>query len=353
MRGYAKGFFAVNALFLVAMLALFCWPMEAKISARASQTNNHSGDHSGDHPGAIGDDDWYMSFRRSRSTQALDRNVMYHDIGRSMQHARDADIVILGHSMALFALDWRVLREFSARYGLKIYNLASGGDASGEFLLRVALKNGLRPKIWLINADDHDKEFFSEYLSDIARGEAADVVSYGRVRAFLDVASNDLKWRFELFLRALLPRPLATLIYPVEPIFNYRSARDGNARNDDWPGYQATNPPLVNAREPDCHASTEVIATARKYAQRLGSGEIMLTLIPYANSCRTRVREIAEALGVPFLSVDWKGMTTFDNGGHLDAAGAKKFTEALLEELVKTEAFHRAFPGRAPGSALK
>ena len=39
-------------------------------------------------------------------------------------------------------------------------------------------------------------------------------------------------------------------------------------------------------------------------------------------------------------------MTTFDKGGHLDAEGAKKFTEAVLGQLVQTKAFREAFPGR-------
>ena len=58
------------------------------------------------------------------------------------------------------------------------------------------------------------------------------------------------------------------------------------------------------------------------------------------------MNEIAAALGVPFLSIDWKNMTTFDKGGHLDAEGARKFTEAVLDQLVQTKAFREAFPGR-------
>lgn len=80
---------------------------------------------------------------------------------------------------------------------------------------------------------------------------------------------------------------------------------------------------------------------------------LLLTLIPYANSCRTKAKEIAAALGVPFLSVDWKNMTSFDKGGHLDAEGAQKFTKAVLEQLVQTKAFREAVAKRTSVSAPK
>lgn len=343
MRCYLQSFVGTNLAFLVAVLALFFWPFGSATLWPIVQ----------DHPGAIGTKDWYMNFRRSNTTQALDREVMYHGVGHSMEHARDADIIILGHSMGLFAFDWRLLQEFSKDHGLKIFNLSSGGDTGGEFLLQVALKNGLRPKIWLINADDHEKDFFSDYVSAIAKGEAADVMSYGSTRALLNTIGRNLKWRFEILLRQLLPRFAVALIYPAEPIVNYRSVQHGNWQNDDWPGYKAENPAITNAREPDCHAAPEVIATAKKYVKRLGSGEAVLTLIPHANSCRTKVKEIAAALGVPFLSIDWKNMTTFDKGGHLDAEGARKFTKAVLEQLVQTKAFREAVAKRTSEPAPK
>jgi len=278
-----------------------------------------------------------MNFRRARANQALDRDIMYHDVGQSMTHAREADIIIIGHSMALFGLDWQTLQAFSEEHGLKIFNLASGGDISGEFLLRVAQRNRLRPKIWIINADDlTGTEFFSDYVSAIAKGEAADVMSYGWTRAVLNTISKNMKWRFEILLRDIFPRSIAALIYPVSPIFNYRSSLHGNWRNDSWPGYMAeNNPPVINTREPDCHATPQVIAAAKRYVDRLGSGRIMLTLVPHTTSCRTRVEEIAEALKIPFLSVDWHGMTSFDGGGHLDSKGAKRFTEMMLQALER------------------
>jgi hypothetical protein len=264
-----------------------------------------------------------------------------------MKHARDADIIIMAHSMGLFAFDWRIMQEFSKQHGAKIFNLSSGGDTSGEFLLQVALKNDLRPKIWLINADDMGggSDFFSNYLSTV-KGEAGDVLSYGSTKAILNTISKNMKWRFELLLRAVLPGFVTALTYPVKPIFNYRSVQHGNWHNDDWPGYASQNPAMTNTREPDCHASQESIEAAKKYVQRLGSEGVVLMVIPYSTMCRTRGQEIAAALGLPFISVDWKNMTSFDRGWHMDAEAARKFTKTLLDELAQTKIFREALPER-------
>jgi hypothetical protein len=181
----------------------------------------------------------------------------------------------------------------------------------------------------------------------LAIGVAGDLalLSYFKYTDFLIAIFN------QLLLQNVLPRSVVALMHSAEPIFNYRSAQDGNWRNEGWPGYRGPNPTMTNDREPDCQATSEVIAAAKKYVQRLGSGDVVLTLIPHSNSCRTKVQEIAVALGVPFLAVDWKNMTTFDGGGHLDAEGGKKFTAAVLDQLVQTRAFREAVAERASLSA--
>jgi hypothetical protein len=178
------------------------------------------------------------------------------------------------------------------------------------------------------------------------KGEAGDVLSYGSTKAILNTISKNMRWRFELLLRAVLPGFVTTLIYPVKPVFNYRSVKHGNWHNDDWPGYTTKHPAMTISREPGCHASQQSIAAAERYLQRLGAVGVVLMVIPYSTMCTTRLEGIATALGVPFISVDWKGMTTFDGGQHMDAEGAKKFTRILLDELAQTKISREAFPAR-------
>lgn len=297
-----------------------------------------------DHPGAItlhGNKTWYMNFRRTNIMQVQDRDILYHHIGKSIDYAKKADIIILGHSMALFGIDWELIEAFEKKYQIKIYNMASASDASGEFLLRTVEKYKLHPSIWVINADDHENSFFKNFLQNGAKGTAQDVVDYSKWQAFKNILSKNIKWKTEMLMRYFLPGTLVNLIYPQTPIYNYRSVISGNWNNSDWPGYNAENATFVNDREPNCHALKEEYEWADQYVNRLHTGDIVLTQIPHTRSCRPRVQEIAAHLKAPFISVDWHGMTSFDRGGHLDHAGAKKFTTALLHQLEQTDAFKK------------
>ncbi len=305
-----------------------------------------------DHIGAVSlhhDKTWYMNFRRSTSTYALDRDIFYHNIGNSIKNAKNADIIILGHSMALFGIDWRQIEQFCKDHHVRIFNMSSGGDTSGEFVLRIVEKYHIKPAIWIINADDHERSFFSSYLVD-AKGESGDIVSYNRWQAYKNTISKNIKWKTELLVKKIAPLKITQIFYPVEPIFNYRSTLHGNWNNDNWPAYKATNPSFINAHEADCHATNAEINQADQYIHRLKNGNVILTLVPHTNSCRPRVKEIAEHLHAPFISIDWKNMTSFDQGGHLDDNGAKKFTAQLLQQLEKTSAFKNLVKKKNPGT---
>ncbi len=297
-----------------------------------------------DHIGAISlhnDTTWYMNFRRANSMQFQDRDVLYHRIGKSIKHAKKADIIILGHSMALFGLDWQMLNAFAKKNHVRIYNMASASDASGEFSLRIIEKYHIHPSIWIINADDHENNFFKVVLQNTDIGTAAYVVKYSRWQAFKNILSKNITWKTELLFRQIMPKKVIDVFYPNESIFNYRSITTGNWNNENWPGYSAKNDTFKNDREPNCHMAQDEALWATQYIKRLKQGDVILTLVPYIKSCRPRVKELANYLKVPFISIDWQGMTSVDHGGHLDSAGAKMFTSALLQQLEKNPDFKK------------
>ncbi len=297
-----------------------------------------------DHVGAIsmnGDGSWYRSYysERSVSTEAHDRDVLFYGIGRSIEHLRQADIVILGHSMPLFAFDWRMIEGFTRKHGVRIFNMASSGDVSGEFLLRTIRKHAIHPFLFVINADDYIKSFFHPFLRTDC-GEAGFVIKYGRWQAFKNVLSRNIRWRMEDRIRSIIPSSMADALFPNNVIINYRSARHGSWYNDLWPLFNDPSKSTVtNTREPDCHATETDFDEASQYLDALGNSHVVLTLVPHATSCRPRVREIAERMGVPFIDVDPNGMTYIDGGGHLDARGARLFTAEFLRQLEQTPAF--------------
>lgn len=293
-----------------------------------------------DHIGAIalkGDQKWYLNFRNSKSMLLQDRDIFYHGIGKSIHYVKKADIVILGHSMVLFGLDWKMLQDFGKRWHIKIYNMAFASDISGEFSLRVIKKYHLKPAIWVLNADDTAGSFFDVQLWDVTK----DILAYNRLQAYKNVISKNMKWQQELAFKKIMPTTIFDKLYAKEFVSTYRSVKHGNWFNDDWPKFWEKNASFINQREPNCHAKPEEFNLADNFIKRFEGGDVILTLVPYAASCRPRVREIAKHLKVPFISVGWRGMSTWDGNAHLDGEGARKFTAEFLHQLEQTPSFKK------------
>jgi hypothetical protein len=299
------------------------------------------------------DPSWFMDFRKTylpNRTEAQDRDVLYYGFGSLIEHARDADIVILGHSMTLFGFDWRLLDEFANSHGIRIVNLGSGGDVSGEFLLRVIEKFRIKPKIWVINADDYvdGRAFFVPQIDETTEGEAGQVMRSGWLAARVRFSLKNLEWRIDAFYESLI-MALPIILHPPTAIVNFRSDRNGAWLNDTWPHYRDTsNSIFVN--EPKCRENDQEEKSADLYVRRLHavapSSSAVLTLIPYARACNYATGKIADSLGVPFVDIPPVGFTSFDGGNHLDGAGARRFTTEFLNQLKALEPFVHLTTGR-------
>ncbi len=301
-----------------------------------------------DHFGAItldGNGDWYQNFADYSSMRDIqDRDVFYHDIGRSIEYARNADIILLGHSMVLWGMDWRLLREFARKHGVRLYNLASAGDASGEFLLRVIKKNDIKARLWVINADDYNTNFFSTSLDDLGnfgKRAANVVVTYGRGHAWRNVISRDFRWRLEELIRAIAPEKVNSYLYRKASIVTFRSASDGTWFIEKLPIFVSRDNPMIqNIRIQTCPAQQPEIQQAKRYMDSLG-GSFVFMLVPHLNACRQRVGEMARALGISSVLIDESDITSVDGGYHFDAAGARLYTARFLQKLEATPEFQK------------
>ncbi|SMX57196.1 conserved protein of unknown function [Bradyrhizobium sp. ORS 285] len=295
----------------------------------------------GDHFSAISrvdDHAWYRNFGGDRVTEIQDQDLFYHGIGRSIEHARQADIIILGSSLVSFAVDQAVMREqLEQRYGLKFYNMAFVGVASGEFARQIALKHHVHPRLWVLNADDGGGggNFFHRNLT---RAFGADVrpipsTKLSRYGATYEIIRRNLRWRVEdatRHARDALAGPL--------PRFD-RDDRTGAADMSAFPRFLADrNPTVKMTRDPDCHTTPDIVANAREFVQSLGA-PVILTFVPNFHGCVTQVREIAAAIGVETALPPRTDYSSWDGGGHLDARGAADFTRDLVAALKTTRAF--------------
>jgi hypothetical protein len=299
----------------------------------------------GDHFAAIapaGRPSWYQDLAGDYVTEIQDQDLFFHNIGRSVDNAQRADIVILGSSLVAFALNEDVVRDrLEKPYGLRFFNMSFVGVASGEFSRQIIEKYHLHPRLWIINADDGGGggNFFSRNLT---RAFGADVKAipaarHGRARAYGDVVRRNLRWRLEDATAGIRNR-LLPASETVIPRFS-RSDETGASDMSGFPHFLADeNPRVKMTRDPDCHTTLEAITIARDFVRSLAA-PVVLTLVPNFHGCVTQLREIAAAAGIETALPARTDYSSWDGGGHLDRKGSIAFTRDLVGALEKTAAF--------------
>jgi hypothetical protein len=294
-----------------------------------------------DHFGSFslnGDTNFYRDFAGRAEPEIQDQELFYHNVGGSVAAARNADVIFLGPSFVAYALDKTVLRQFETNHHRHVYNMSFIGIRGGEFSRRIITHWGIKSPLWVINADDQFIHFFSRSL-DLTLGPATTVIPatrHNRLRGFLSVAARNMRWRTEDYLAYYRTGDRSA------PGI-YRNILTGDATIDINPLYAAyDNKEILFDRSRDCHASPQTIEIARQYLKDIG-GQVVLTLVPHNQYCPAQAYELAKALGIEILVPPDAGYTSIDGGGHLDQKSAIKFTNFLMSELVKTDAYLKSF----------
>jgi hypothetical protein len=300
-------------------------------------------------PADLDPEEWYQNTGGKRVMEIQDEDVFYHGIGSSIANLRRADVVIMGSSIVAFAINGRVAGDLMAQHGLKFFNMSFIGVFSGAFPRLIIKKYQLHPKLWIINADDGGGggNFFSH---DLTRGFSGDVrpipvLQYGRTKAIAEVIRRNLRWRLED-----APDDISLLLSGTanRRSRSYRSASTGNAEFRNFPQYERSdNGPVEIKRAPDCHTNAQAIEIARDFVRDIG-GSVILTVIPNFWYCETQAREIADSLGIEFVSPGHLDYSSWDGGGHLDRRGSLRLTADLMGAIERSQTFARLFPAGSP-----
>jgi hypothetical protein len=286
-----------------------------------------------DHYGSIamkGDGSWYASYVLGEQ-QIQDADIFYHGIGQSIANARQADIVFLGTSRALFALDWRIFEAFAAKHHIKMFNMAFAGIMDGGFSLMLARNWDLRPRLWVIDLYPGPPNNFTTSFFNTDPGRRSSFVSATLAKSGLTARGNvivrNLRWR-------------AKLMFGGEAPVAYRSSKTGNWDLDNFP-YRLLKdlPKIEEDGSGDCHIQQQEIDAARTFIGDLG-GSTILTQGPGKYSCIQRAQELATALGTPLFAPNSRGYSSIDGGGHLDGISATRFSTEFFNWLERIPEFH-------------
>jgi hypothetical protein len=260
----------------------------------------------------------------------VDHHVLFFGLDdTAIAHLRAADVLFLGNSRLMFAMDPAVFGPFFEARGLKPYVMGFGFREADAFPLAVMRRLDLRPRLVVVNADG----FFGGGLSDWAEEVVRDTPFEAR------------KWQWESesahgaarVIHQLVPNWLELLGRPGFPdrtgFIAHRSRTDGS-----WLVSSAREGPRETILPSDLavpEPGRHEFSGARRFKAELDArgARLVLMLVPTPERMGGSPVRLAETLGVPFVDAGVAGLSSKDNS-HLDAESAPHFTRALLEALA-------------------
>lgn len=273
-------------------------------------------------PGGPSEGEWYYALGELGG--ALEHDVLWHGIGPSMDHARDAEIVLVGSSL-MGGIEWRTVQDYAARYKAKIYSLAVTWDYSPEFAESLMDKYGIRPKIVVL---DGNLTAFTTGESEYARF----VKSESYISRLKLVLSKNVRLRLIRLHHWIFGGPAPSILY--------RSASHGG-RLSDYITIPSVRFAVQGTSSPDCVAAAKVVRSrAVAFAERMAArgARVVLTRIPQDNMCEDGAQYFAKAMGAEFIHLDWQGLQTTDHN-HVVPAEMVGVTRQFMEGLVHSKTF--------------
>jgi hypothetical protein len=268
----------------------------------------------GNHP-ATGSEDYSLVYDGQK---AVDQHRYFHNDGGIADFARGAEVLFLGNSRMVCAIDFEVVA--SEMPDRKVYNLGFGYDEAGDFALEVIERYGLWPEIAIVNCDE------SFFRAPSAVG--------GEVMKSTHWANAVELWEFETawWLRRTLERWVPKIAHrdniaiwrrhdTGEWIVKLRRLEESEVR--------------VSSTAVDPEALAPLATNALRFMERMREHgtKVVLTVVPSPTANLRFAEFISVRTGAPLVHVDSDlSFTSFD-GDHLTQRSARLFSAALWREL--------------------
>jgi len=253
----------------------------------------------------------------------IDHHVLFHGIDKvALSNLRQADVLFLGNSRLMFALNQSGLQAFFKDLNLRYYVLGFGHEEQDDFPARIIRKYDLRPSFVVVNVDGFFWDGQSDWASKVMEESAFDAWKL----QWEAEASHVVRRR----LHAVLPH-YVDLKRGQREFVIYRSRLDGSwfVANDfgdgepfRWPVHDRTEPSSRSKRS----------AEEFKLDVESRGAKLILVLVPAPHASAHRAQVLADHLGVPLLTPPIAEPKTIDQS-HLSLESSLRFEGAFFEEL--------------------
>lgn len=258
----------------------------------------------------------------------VDHHILYFGTDAdSVRNLQQADVLLLGNSRLMFAMQARVLQPFFAERGLSYFVLGFGFNEADAFPLAIIERLRLTPRLVVVNVDG----FFGEGLSAWAQQVVRDSPFAARKRQWEAESAHEAR----RVVHQLLPNWLDLVGRPgfayAREFIAYRSRADGTWFVSPWPeGTELVTPtpldmPRLGRREAE--AATRFAASLAARGSRL-----VLTAVPATHRSGGGPAEFSRLLDVPLIAPAVAALTTHD-GSHLTQNSALEWARAFVDGL--------------------
>ena len=256
----------------------------------------------------------------------LSHPILYHDIGRSIDNARQADILLFGNSRTQLGYQESFIVEQTRSLGLKVFNMAVGHADNVRFALDLIRRHDLRPDVMVVSGGPF---VFHDGYSDWAE----QVVAMTAWEARKVVGETTLGWHFTTLLHRYLPRydffnqPLNSqwILYRSRQSGWWRPALEPKGRH-----------PVRVAAEESSYAWTLPLAFELKKELDERGVLLVITMLPYPRTLTGHLDFLSTRLGVPIVLPDLEGAQTAD-GSHLNRESAARATRNFWQQFIALE----------------
>ncbi len=255
----------------------------------------------------------------------LSQMVLYHDLGDSIAHARQADILIVGDSRAQMGLREDVIVPEATQLGLRVFSLACGHAERMRFMLEVIRRHDLRPKIVVAVGGEH-------IWTDGVSGPAARAMAETHWAAWKEWIEARAAWSAQVILHSHLPRIDFFDQELTQGWVLYRSAGTGWWR----PALHPVEPAYPVELSPEDHGEHDYLlpfAREVKAALDRRGALLVLSIVPYGDTRSRYLPFLARELGVPSVVPSFDGLFTCD-ASHLDPESAARYSRSFWNELI-------------------
>lgn len=270
-------------------------------------------------------DDAYVAHDRGGH---VDHHVLYFGTDTvALEHLRRAQVVFVGNSRLMFALQAEVLEPYFSERGVPYYVLGFGFNEGDRFPLEIIERFDLRPALVVANVDGFFATGYSEW--------AEQVVADDRFETYKRRWESEAAHETRRVVHQVVPNWIDLFGRPGFDSGNefiaYRSRSRGTWTVSPWPqGTTLVTPPPLD--QPPL-GRDETVA-AQTFAARLAArgSRLVLTAVPAPSRNGGAPAAFAATLGVPLVAPPSRGYTTYDDS-HLSEASAlewaREFTGAL------------------------